>query len=82
MTRHIINDEVRTDWLAELLINEHGVAGAVGELQTIIAHADADQAQRALAVLAQIRRDTWDKTPPRWDHAIEGRALSDGGRRR
>jgi len=51
-----MSDEIRADWLAEFYIDDHGVEGAVAELQQVVENNYDEQADRALEVLSIVRQ--------------------------
>jgi len=53
-----MTDDARPDWLADLFVEAHGIEGAVDELQAVYDECYDDRADRALAVLSELRGRT------------------------
>ena len=53
-----MTDDARPDWLADLFVEAHGIEGAVDELQAVYDECYDDRADRALAVLSELRDRT------------------------
>jgi len=51
-----MTDDINTEWLVDIYVDDHGIDGAVAELQSIYDDSFDDRADRALAVLSAVRQ--------------------------